>query len=174
MAWRHEPPDVETWCAEIAAEIGLIQNCLDYITHLSPILFRYSIVLVFWYQTKIAKNKLRVHWAEICVMPEGGQTQIERPDTETDGDCEMKLFDVWNSTLAPIGSILCIFKGLKTLFWSIHASYLTWYHPYNKQEQTPLSVSSGLNPFNCFVFRNQRFTKKHRYNTKIHLSGIFT
>ena len=49
-------------------------------------------------------------------MPEGGQTQIERPDTETDGDCEMKLFDVWNSTLAPIGSILCIFKRLKTLF----------------------------------------------------------
>ena len=47
MAGRHEPPDVETWCAEIAAEIGLIQNCLDYITHLSPILFRYSIVLVF-------------------------------------------------------------------------------------------------------------------------------
>lgn len=26
---------------------GLIRNCLDYITHLSPILFRYSIVLVF-------------------------------------------------------------------------------------------------------------------------------
>ena len=47
MAVRHEPPDVETWCAEIAVEIGLIQNCLDYITHLSPILFRYSIVLVF-------------------------------------------------------------------------------------------------------------------------------
>ena len=47
MVRRHGTPDVETWCAEIAAEIGLIQNCLDYITHLSPILFRYSIVLVF-------------------------------------------------------------------------------------------------------------------------------
>ena len=35
-------PDVESWCAEIE----LIRNCLDYITHLSPILFRYSIVLV--------------------------------------------------------------------------------------------------------------------------------
>ena len=39
----------------------------------------------------MAKNKLRMHSAEICVMPEGGQTQIERPDTETDGNCEMKL-----------------------------------------------------------------------------------
>ena len=47
MARRHQPPDVETWCAEIAAEIEMIQDCLDYITHLSPILFRYSIVLVF-------------------------------------------------------------------------------------------------------------------------------
>ena len=47
-------------------------------------------------------------------MPEGGQTQIERPDTETDGDCEMKLFDVWNSTLALF--YVDIFKRLKTLF----------------------------------------------------------
>ena len=34
-------------CRDSAREIGLIRNCLDYITRLSPILFRYSIVLVF-------------------------------------------------------------------------------------------------------------------------------
>ena len=45
----------ETWnsgcgdlvCTDTEPQIGLIRNCLDYITHLSPILFRYSIVLVF-------------------------------------------------------------------------------------------------------------------------------